>query len=219
MRGCTIVLADPSVILLYIYMELDIQKWCYFALCEPILWQNVRMKDLFEGGFVEGCAEKRKFLFVLGATPNLVLSPNFCFERTLYLGENNLGALGFGRLGIVRMSLQHLLCFPYLLVKIYSAITHRRRLKVKSHKSLVFFLVVACVYFLVKFSSFLTYIWRGLLRFIILLKSILRRSTIWRHFGRQFGNKASAIYNTTNFILSVFINGLSMVSLKSLNGY
>ena len=78
MRGCTIVLADPSVILLYIY-GLDIQKWCYFALCEPILWQNVRMKDLFEGGFVEGCAEKRKLLFVLGATPNLALSPNFFF--------------------------------------------------------------------------------------------------------------------------------------------
>ena len=98
------------------------------------MWQNVRVKDLLEG-FVEGCAEKIKLLFVLGATTSLVLSPNFCFERTLYLGEKNLGALGFGRLGIVRVSLQHLLCFPYLLVKIYSAITHRCRLKVEPHNS------------------------------------------------------------------------------------
>ena len=122
MRGCTIVLADPSVILLYIYiyMELDIQKWCYFALCEPVLWQNVRMKDLFEGGFVEGCAEKRKFLFVLGATPNLVLSPNFCFEREfIFVWENNLE---YWSLGIVRVSLYHIMYSSYLLVKICFAV-------------------------------------------------------------------------------------------------
>ena len=139
-------------------MELVIQKCCYFALCEPMVWQNVRVKDLLDG-FVEGCAEKIKLLFVLGATTSLVLSPNFCFERTLYLGENNLGALGFGRLGIVRVSLYHLLCFSYMLVKICSVIARRRRPKVEPHKSLVFFLVGACVYFLVKFSSFLSYIW------------------------------------------------------------
>ena len=46
---------------------------------------------------MECCAEKRKLLFVLGATPNLALSPNFCFERELCIvGENNLGVLGFG---------------------------------------------------------------------------------------------------------------------------
>ena len=122
------------------------------------MWQNVRVKDLLEG-FVEGCAEKIKLLFVLGATTSLVLSPNFCFERTLYLGENNLGALGFGRLGIVRVSLYHLLRFSYMLVKICSVIARRHRPKVKPHKLLVFFLVGACVYFLVKFSSFLSYIW------------------------------------------------------------
>ena len=79
LHGCTIVLAFGYFA---IYMELVIRKCCYFALCEPMVWQNVRVKDLLEG-FVEGCAEKKKLLFVLGATPNLVLSSNFCFEREL----------------------------------------------------------------------------------------------------------------------------------------
>ena len=167
-----------------------------------------------------GLCREEKASLCFRCNPKLGIEFQLLFwEKTLYLCENNLGVLGFGRLGIVRVSLQHLLCFLYLLVKIYSAITHRCGLKVKPHKSLVFFLVGAYVYFLVKFSSFLACIWWGLLRFIILLKSILRRSTIWRHFGRQFGNKASAIYNTTNYFLSVFINGLWMVSLKSLNSY
>ena len=78
------------------------------------------MKDLFEGGFVEGRAEKRKFLFVLGATPNLVLSPNFCFEREfIFVWENNLE---YWSLGIVRVSLYHIMYSSYLLVKICFAV-------------------------------------------------------------------------------------------------
>ena len=141
-------------------MELDFQKWCYFALCEPVLWQNVRMKDLFEGGFVEGCAEKRKFLFVLGATPNLVLSPNFCFEREfIFVWENNLGVLEFGHCESVLI--------PYYVFFIFvseNLFCCWSRLKVELHKFLASFLVGYCVYFLVKFSSFLLYIWWRLLK-------------------------------------------------------
>ena len=77
LHGCTIVPVH-----IYIYMELLIRKCCYFALCEPMVWQNLIGKDLFEG-FVKGCGKKKKTYFVLGANLNLVMSLNFCFEREL----------------------------------------------------------------------------------------------------------------------------------------
>ena len=46
---------------IYIYMELLIRKCCYFALCEPMVWQYVIGKDLFEG-FVKSCGEKKKLI-------------------------------------------------------------------------------------------------------------------------------------------------------------
>ena len=73
LHGCTIVLV-------HIYMELLIRKCCYFALCEPMVWQNVMQKNLFEG-FLKVCAEKKKLIFVLGATLNLVLSPTFVLRE------------------------------------------------------------------------------------------------------------------------------------------
>ena len=149
-------------IYIYIYMELDIQKWCYFSLCEPILWQNVRMKDLFEGGFVEGCAVKRKLLFVVGATKHGIESQLLFWERTLYLYERIIWE--YWSLGIVRVSLYHIMYSSYLLVKICFAIAYGCRLKVESCKFLEFFLVGDNVYFLVEFSSFLSYVWWGLLK-------------------------------------------------------
>ena len=130
------------------------------------MWANgvakCNAKDLFEG-FLKVCAEKKKLIFVLGATLNLVLSPNFCVERGLCICVRIIWE--YWGLDILNVSLHHLLCFPYLLVKLCSAITRQRKLKVEPHKSLVFFLVGAWVYFLVKFSSlFPSYIWWGLLK-------------------------------------------------------
>ena len=181
MRGCTVVLADPSVILLYIYMELDIQKRCYFALCEPILWQNVRMKDLFEGGFCGGLCREEKTSLCIRCNPKLGIESQLLFwERTLYLYERIIWE--YWSLGIVRVSLYHILCSSYLLVKICFVIACGRKLKVESHKFLAFFLVVACVYFLVKFSWFLSYIWWGLLK----VYSIFTINFVWDCYLEAF---------------------------------
>ena len=111
----------------------------------------------------EGLWREEKTYFVLGANLNLVLSLNFCFERELCICVRIIWE--YWGLDILSVSLQHLLCFPYLLVKLCSAIARQRKLKVEPHKSLVFFLVSAWVNFLVKFSSlFLSYIWWGLLK-------------------------------------------------------
>ena len=62
-------------------MELVIQKWCGGAAkCELVVWQNVRVKD---PGACGGVGQRREDFFVLGATPNFVLSSNLCNKREL----------------------------------------------------------------------------------------------------------------------------------------
>ena len=128
------------------------------------VWADGVAKCNRERSLLRVCEElwrEEKTYFVLGATLNLVLSLNFCFERELCICVRIIWE--YWGLDILSVSLQHLLCFPYLLVKICFAITRQCKLKVELYKYLVFFLVGACVYFLVKFFSFLSYIWWGLL--------------------------------------------------------
>ena len=138
-------------------------------------------------GFCGGLCSEEKTSLCIRCNPKLGIESQLLFwERTLYLYERIIWE--YWSLGIVRVSLYHIMYSSYLLVKICFAIAYGCRLKVKSRKFLEFFLVGDNVYFLVEFSSFLSYV----------------------------GNRASTIYNTTNFVPPLFINGgLQMVSLKS----
>ena len=130
--------------------------WANFvAKCknERSLWRR------FCGGL---CSEEKTSLCIR-CNPKLgIESQLFFWERTLYLYERIIWE--YWSLGIVRVSLYHSLYSSYLLVKTCFAVACGRRLKVESRKFLEFFLVGDNVYFLVKFSSFLSYVWWGLLK-------------------------------------------------------
>ena len=76
----------------------NVFHYIYGACYSEVMWRSSKMWASGVAkwrGLLGGCA--RKFLFVLGATPNFVLSPKLCIEREnfVFVWENNLGVLRF----------------------------------------------------------------------------------------------------------------------------
>ena len=155
----------------------------YIALGHQICWAAPKW-------LVKWLWEKRKLLFVLGATPNFVL----IWVPTFVLRENFVFV--FGCIGIWALlwgCYYTILYSPPLLVKISSVDAHGYRLKAKPHKFCVFSCVCLYLFFLSIFPHsyylFGDIFQRSIIFSPSMLYGVLSRSI----FLQQFGSMASAI--------------------------
>ena len=138
----------------------NVLHYIYGAFYSVVMWRSSKMWASGVAkwrGLLGGC--KRKFLFVLGATPNFVLR-----ERTLYLCERIIWV--YWGLSLVRVSLHHLYSL-HLLVKFLLVAARRCRLKVEPSK----FLVLSCVCVSILLST--------LLHSFLLFGKVFQRSIIF----------------------------------------
>ena len=123
----------------------------------------MRVKDLFEGDFVEEvCAaitEKRKLLLILGVALERCILPQPLYLSEIYfVWRNNFGCIG---IWILWECLYTILYHLNLLVKVFLVIAHGHRPKAELRKSLMHSLCVFVSIFLssshciVLFFSFL----------------------------------------------------------------